>query len=230
MKKALFLWLFSSICTLATAQIGITAGYTSMEAPDWEFEFQQEFGLNNQLFVSGSRIGINYWLRLKKVRVEFFPSLEYANYGTQIGNDASANQADFDADLIGIFLHTRIYPFDFINDCNCPTFSKQNEAFKKGFFLMLSPGVEAMQIGVRRRVGNEITGQLKAEGKPTFGGGVGFDIGVSDFLTLTPLVNARYTPNVDGDHIINDNVMDDDFSDLFQFFAGINIGLRFTRD
>ncbi|MEM0993900.1 MAG: hypothetical protein AAGI49_12755 [Bacteroidota bacterium] len=230
MKKALFLWLFISICTLATAQIGITAGYTSMEAPDWEFEFQQEFGLNNQLFVSGSRVGINYWLRLKKVRVEFFPSIEYANYGTQIGNDVSTNQTNYDANLFGGFLHTRIYPFDFINDCNCPTFSKQNETFKKGFFLLLSPGVENVQTEVTRRLGSEIRAVARSEWKPALGGGVGFDIGVSDFLTLTPLVNARYTPNVDGDHIINDNVMDDDFSDLFQFFAGINIGLRFTRD
>ncbi|MEM9886603.1 MAG: hypothetical protein AAF849_11985 [Bacteroidota bacterium] len=229
MKKTLFLWLFTSISTFSIAQIGITAGYTSMEAEDWEFEFQQEFGLENQLFASGTRVGVNYWLRLKKVRIEFFPSIEYANYATQIGDALSVNQTDYDADLLGGFLHTRIYPFDFANDCNCPTFSKQNEAFKKGFFLMLSPGVEALKTTVTRRRGNEVTAFSNSELKASFGGGIGFDIGVSDFVTLTPIIHTRYTPNVDGDHLMTDKAIGDDFSDVFQFFGGINIGLRFNK-
>ncbi|MEL6945366.1 MAG: hypothetical protein AAFO82_22165, partial [Bacteroidota bacterium] len=229
MKKTLLSLCFGLFAVLSFAQIGITAGYTSLEAPEWEFEFQQEFGTENQLLANGNRVGINYWLRLKKVRLEFFPSIEYANYGSQIGNSSSVSQFNYSARFVGGFLHTRVYLFDFINDCNCPTFSKQNETFKKGFFVQLSPGYEFFQTEVKTRTEDNVLTRNNNDSKLSLGASIGLDIGVSDFMTLTPIVGASYLSEVDGDHLMNDKVLGDDFSNIYQFFAGINVGLRFER-
>jgi len=230
MKRTLIALLLVAITYVsALAQVGVTIGYTSMDVPKWENVFQEEFGFENQLFVRGSRVGVNYWLRLEKVRLEFFPSIEYANSGTQIGFESSINQVNYEANFFGGFLHTRIYPFDFINDCDCPTFSKQNETFKKGFFIMLSSGMENMKTSITRRIDEtEVTNEAAAW-QPSFGAGIGFDIGVSDFLTLTPIASAKYTQELSGDHIVTDLVEGYDVSELFQFFIGVNIGLRFSK-
>lgn len=229
MKKTLLSFCFAFSVLYSFAQIGITAGYTSLEAPEWEFQFQQEFGTENQLLANGNRVGINYWLRLKKIRLEFFPSIEYANYGSQIGNSASTNEINYDARFIGGFFHTRVYLFDFINDCNCPTFSKQNETFKKGFFLQLSPGYEFFTTEIRTRTGDTRSENSSSDSRLSLGAAIGLDIGISDFLTLTPMVRASYLSDVDGDHLMSDEVIGDDFSNIYQFFAGINVGLRFER-
>jgi len=229
MKKTLLSFCFGFFALLSFAQIGVTAGYTSLEAPAWEFEFQQEFGSENQLLANGNRVGINYWLRLKKIRLEFFPSIEYANYGSQIGNEATANQTNYSAKFIGGFFHARIYPFDLINDCNCPTFSKQNETFKKGFFIQLSPGYEFFTTEIRTRTEDNLVERNNSDSKLSLGASIGLDIGVSDFITLTPMVGASYLSDVDGDHLMSDKVLGDDFSNVYQFFAGINVGLRFER-
>ena len=94
---------------------------------------------------------------------------------------------------------------------------------------MLLPGMESTQTKVSRKTGEEVNSATNSELKASIGGGIGFDIGVSDFITLTPMINARYTPQVDGDHLMTDKVIGDDFSDVFQFFGGINIGLRFKK-
>lgn len=229
MKKTLFSLCFGFFAVFSFAQIGVTAGYTSLEAPEWEFQFQQEFGTENQLLANGNRVGINYWLRLKKIRLEFFPSIEYANYASQVGSSSSENQFNYDARFIGGFFHTRAYLFDLINDCNCPTFSKQNETFKKGFFIQLSPGYEFFTTEMRARTEDITTETSVADSRLSLGASIGLDIGVSDFLTLTPMISASYLSDVDGDHLMSDEVIGDDFSNIYQFFAGINVGLRFER-
>ncbi|MEM8523645.1 MAG: hypothetical protein AAGG68_03325 [Bacteroidota bacterium] len=231
MKKTLLSLCFGFFSVFSFAQIGITAGYTSLEAPEWEFQFQQEFGTETQLLANGNRVGINYWLRLKKIRLEFFPSIEYANYRSQIGAfvTATQDQTIYSARFIGGFFHTRAYLFDLVNDCNCPTFSKQNETFKKGFFVQLSPGYEFFNTDVRIRTEDVTTESSAADSRLSLGASIGLDIGISDFLTLTPMVGASYLSDVDGDHLMSNRAVGDDFSNIYQFFAGINVGLRFEK-
>lgn len=237
MKKVMLsiLLLISLIFTIS-AQVGITLSYANADAQYWDYAFQQKIEKDRKLFINGARVGINSWFRLEKVRIEFLPSLEYAVYETSpnlINVLGSPNVEDrslsYRLSSWGTFLHTRFYLFDFNNDCNCPTFSKQNQTFKKGFFVSLSPGVERLSSSVTNTVGNATNESIGAEWKFTGGIGAGLDLGVSDFLTITPLFGANYTQNMSGGHLFDNPDSDEPVTDLFQYYLGVNIGLRFNK-
>ncbi|MEM1326235.1 MAG: hypothetical protein AAGI23_09795 [Bacteroidota bacterium] len=223
LSSCLFFFLF----TISSAQIGITATYASAEAENWEFAFQQEFGSERQLFVNGSRVGLNYWFRLKPIRIEFLPSIEYADYGTWSSFSSPSDRLEYDLTSLGTFLNTRLYLFDFANDCNCPTFSKQNDWFKKGFFVNLAPGVERLRSSIVTKAGEESVTTAEEEWKLSGGVGVGIDFGISDFLTLTPIAGVSYSRDLNGDHLFDTTEPNASNTDLIQYYAGINIGLRF---
>jgi hypothetical protein len=129
---------------------------------------------------NGYGAGINYWLRLKNVRIEFFPELSY-NRLTSLPAETlpSAN-----LDRWALSVPVSFYPLDFKGDCRCPTFSKQNDLVKKGLFLQLVPTVQ-----------HERTEQ-SSDWHQNFGLGLGtgLDIGISDLITLTPLL--QYIPTL----------------------------------
>ncbi len=118
---------------------------------------------DEEVFAGGS---VGYWWRLKNYRMEFFPSfLMEQSY-------LPASDLQLGGELI-----TKLYLLDFKNDCNCPTFSKSGVAFKKGIHLEVSPGffypTEDKEWGLM------------------IGGGIGYDIGLSDLLTIVPMVGLR---------------------------------------
>lgn len=227
MKKLLFsICLFIAFVATSFAQVGITAAYANADAKEWERVFQLEIEDDRQLFISGARLGINYWFRLKNVRIEFLPSVEYASYGTWTNN--AVDRSEFDLSSWGGFVHTRFYLFDFANDCNCPTFSKQNQLFKKGFFVSLSPGVERFTSSLTVKENGVSTITSVSEWKASGGIGVGLDLGISDFLTVTPIAGISYAQNLNGSHLFNSTEPNVPNSDLMQYYAGVNIGLRFN--
>ncbi len=75
--------------------------------------------------------GFNYWFRLKNFRTEFYPGIQYSH---------SLFPSEYKIKENGILIETPVhfYPFDFKNDCNCPTFGKEGSLFNKGFFLKLT--------------------------------------------------------------------------------------------
>ncbi len=228
MKKLLFsACLLVSFASTSFAQIGITATYANANAKEWERTFQLEVEDDRQLFISGTRVGVNYWFRLKNVRIEFLPSFEYAVYGTWTDN--APDRSEFDLSSWGGFVHTRFYLFDFANDCNCPTFSKQNQLFKKGFFVSLSPGVERFTSSRTVKENGVSTVIAASEWKASGGVGVGLDLGISDFLTVTPIAGISYAQDLNGSHLFNSAEPNVPSSDLMQYYAGINIGLRFNQ-
>ena len=126
-------------------------------------------------YAGGYEAAVHYWFRLPKKRVEFQPTVYYAGW---LGDDRNAE--------VGLQLKTNVYPFDFGTDCDCPTFGKQGPQLQKGLFVQLSPGVGYHRF---RLPSGAWDGQLAA----SVGAGVGLDLGVSNLLTLTPLVSVRRT-------------------------------------
>jgi len=112
---------------------------------------------------------IHYWTRLKKYRLEFLPGILFQ----------SLNADENNLQNVGITVPASFYILDFVNDCDCPTFSKNSFWFQKGFFIRLTPSW-TKNINKSKQ---EIYDQL-------FGAGItlGLDFGLSDLLTLTPLV------------------------------------------
>ena len=141
----------------------------------------------------GPEIALHYWLRLKDHRIEFFPELIYSSY--RQNEFRFVRDFTFDHQRFSLGIPVRVYPFDLSSDCDCPTFSKQNDWFEKGFFVMLEPMLHyerSSNIGYREEDWPGIP-DVVGVWDPAFGLGIGagLDIGVSDLVTITPSVQYR---------------------------------------
>jgi len=168
---------FAQVAVKASANFPQTR-WSGVEAPAEEL-FDWE---------TGSEFALGYWFRLKNKRIEFLPSVYYA--GTSSG--------DLDLRELGAAFNVNIYPFDFGGDCDCPTFGKQGPKLEKGFFIQLTPGYARYQL-------DSPIATFESSGGFTFGGGVGLDIGVTNFLTISPIASVRVgTETFAGDLALTD--------------------------
>jgi outer membrane protein W len=163
-----------------------------------------------------------YWFRLKDYRVEFYPGIGYSQF-------TSNNNILFEEDqlkLKHLFWGVRVYPFNFEDDCMCPTFKKQGGLFEDGFFLSLTPHfIFTEQI---TRFSNLEDQKVKSNTYLT-DLGAGLDIGVSEFFTLTPEVRYRFSGNYNSVPLNNAEVNINWESSLNGWYFGIGIGLRWKR-
>lgn len=188
-------------------QIGITAGYNSLN-----FNPEPSLQIEDQTF-EGYSLSIFYWFRLRNVRVEFLPGVSY----THLDADAEINS-------IQLFASTRVYPFSFYDDCDCPTFSKSSGFFKDGFFLSLSPYIGRYEFSMDNSLQENHTDLLFH-----IDVGAGLDIGFSDQVTLTPEVRFRYLPKVVGlvDESEDSTVLISD--SMSGLYAGISLIYRWDQ-
>ena len=100
---------------VAQAQVGISLGYSSLDKSSIADKFEV-IVISDSEHTSGLALAFDYWFRLKQKRLEFLPTLYYTNH-----------YSAYKIKNIGFQFRTTIYPFDFAGDCNCPTFSKENE-------------------------------------------------------------------------------------------------------
>ncbi len=133
-------------------------------------------GLEESRFMTtGWESGAYYWFRLKDLRIEFFPEV---HYGRLQWSDAPVARQS----VAGIGMPVSLYLFDLKSDCDCPTFSKQNDLFEKGFFVQVAPSISNLSTtGLVEPSGHLWTVRAAA--------GIGLDIGVSDMVTITPLLH-----------------------------------------
>jgi hypothetical protein len=172
------------------AQIGFRASYQSMQSLSWEETVAEMQGQNQArpLWDNGVHYELDYWFRLRNVRVEFFPALGFSRH-QMINNAFGLADEDFQLQVYRFAFHTQLYPFDFFGDCDCPTFSKQNPFFKKGFFLSVSPALSLLN----PRLSDDLADSRIWTPGITIGAGI--DIGFSDFITLTPFAQYGYDLN-----------------------------------
>lgn len=219
MKQYFFISIFLIFSGLLYGQIGFHGAYKKFTANGW-YDFLRRENAVNVGSLGGYAAGIDYWFRLKKKRIEFLPEISYEKYGKTLDG------SEYGHEIIGFYFNTNIYPFDFGSDCDCPTWSKDGNLFTKGFFLQLSPGVW--------RLKNSIVSETTIEDDDvnwTIGAGAGLDVGVSDFLTLTPIVKFYYSPDntwknlpdVKGEPV-------EVTSSIQQLYAGIRLGFRWKQE
>ncbi len=229
MLKAILLTLALFAAPVFTqAQFGINGSYRTATAPDWDL-VNTNNGERTELLGAGFAVGIDYWFRLPNYRVELLPELNAFRSTAQIPGSIELTNS-----LYSLFLNTNIYILDFRGDCECPTFSKSGATFEKGFFLQVSPGIS---LPVFEDTMPNLPDKSTVTGSPTIsiGLGVGIDLGVSDLLTITPLVGFRYYPSltwkgrfpaIEGDELDN-FILESEESHLNQFYGGIRFGFRF---
>ena len=195
---------------------------------DWNSVLENtQVGNTNDLFPFTYELGIDYWFRLKNLRMEFYPeiSVQLSTSNSTFGNVELPESYRLEAGGIGIITH--IYLFDFFNDCQCPTFSKQNTFLKKGFFVML---------GVKEYVQNKETiysdrSDFHRDFTTQVSGGIGLDVGLTDLITITPFAGLVYYPStnwegINANHGIIHAVPPDESTSNLGFQAGIRIGFR----
>lgn len=117
-------------------------------------------------------LSIHYWTRLKKIRVEFLPGVSYQKPLSSETNTQG----------MGITLPTLFYILDMINDCDCPTFSKNDYLIEKGLFIRLAPGYQYFW---------HDSENLAAVHTLPIELSLGLDLGISDLLTITPLIGYK---------------------------------------
>ncbi len=157
-----------------------------------QFGFQSLNGINdftenaNSILLTPSNsihfsLGPSYWFRLKNKRVEFNPALLFdyskSNYSNGNSNDLTEHSLVFSLPVL-------IYPFDFSNDCNCPTFNKSGELFKKGFHFII---YSSLPYSVKE-VSNSGNASVDLFGSYQLGLGAGLDIGINKKFTFSPSI------------------------------------------
>lgn len=139
---------------------------------------------------SGPFALLEYGFRLKKHRIEFHPGIGYR--ASLRGPDPEGRINSLEVDF-GI----AAYPFDFDGDCNCPTFSKEGDVLKKGFFLELLPGLSWQQFKRTANLPGMQAPLTSRDDQAAFklGLSMGLDLGLSDRWTFTPMIMyQRFLP------------------------------------
>ncbi len=203
----------------AKSQVGITGGYANFKAAGW-LDAAGERTNKSIAALGGWQLGADYWFRLKQKRIEFTLEASYSTLsesGLRAGNE-------LEIAAYGLQLNTNLYPLDFGSDCNCPTWSKNGDVFTKGFFIQLIAGGAFQD---KQLVSPDFSSEQK-DLALKLGAGIGLDIGISDFFTVTPLVRYVYFPNLNWEGIATDTVGKDNTSGS-QIFAGLRLGFRFDE-
>lgn len=180
------------------AQFGLRMKYNNQSFSKWDNTIFAT-NSNNQIFKTGYELGLDYWFRLKKRRVEFMPEIAYSTSKTSLNGLHNIN----DITLTGYHFNfnTQIYALDMEGDCDCPTFSKQGPSINKGLFFHFTPGLgyltsSTMLAGSTTLESNEVNSIVLRAGI-----GIGLDIGINDLITITPIVSYYFHSAADWENI-----------------------------
>lgn len=194
LRPVFFFIVFSFVSVQMMGQYGVRAKYNLNTFNGFdEYVDSKVNGAQEKLFANTIGFGVDYWFRLKKYRIEFLPEIHMGLKSTTlIGSSTLPSSSSFS--YIGFNFNTQLYLFDLEGDCDCPTFSKQGPSLNKGLFLNVSPGV----LYNSRELITPIASAPWSSSHINFkiGIGVGYDIGISDLFTITPMISYNIVPNV----------------------------------
>ncbi|MBK9736427.1 MAG: hypothetical protein IPO92_16310 [Saprospiraceae bacterium] len=216
---------FNLICILffitiisVSAQYGVRLAYNNNTYSNWENAVNLRSNTNKKLLSPGYQIGVDYWFKLKKRRIEFMPEIFYSQSKTNY--DGTGTLEAIKANAIGFNFHTQIYALDLEGDCDCPTFSKEGASINKGLFFHFTPGL--MQHTTTATFAPTSSFAVNPIKHTVFrvGVGVGIDFGMSDFLTITPIVSYYFNSSMAWDEYLQSK------ANLSQLQFTLRLGFR----
>lgn len=174
--------------------------------------------------------GLDYWFRLEKFRIEFFPGIDYTKTFTQRNNYQLNPVTDWTWERYSARWDTHFYLLDMQDDCSCPSFSKQGNFIENSFFISLGLGASYFR-------GNIESSFYEGDGNvsqtvPFIILGTGLDFGLSDFITITPYYKWQYTPSITWDNLNHSILGETNSMALFnetsakQHVIGIRVGMN----
>lgn len=181
-----------------SGQFGLRMKYNNNNFSDWEAAVNDRFNTDEKLYSPGYEVGLDYWFKLKKRRIEFMPEISYALASTKY-NNAILTETKFTS--YNFNFHTQIYALDLEADCDCPTFSKQGPSINKGLFFHFTPGVSYYNASTTFEQATD-PALTDAKGIAFKAGiGLGMDIGVSNLLTITPIISYYFNMGMNWENL-----------------------------
>jgi hypothetical protein len=224
--------LLLSLTTFGQAQWGLMVNYSNNQAENWKLGDNPDGSFQERSILGqGYSASLDYRLRIPRTRIEFLPALgmgRAARTFTESPNSRIAPPLEFSVRYAGFNLPVHIYFLDLDGDCDCPTFSRQGPSLKKGLFLMISAGINYLDLSLENQTANIDQGSWAGN----LGVGLGLDLGLNKRLTISPLLRGIYSPSVRWEKLVPpDNTMaiQPDFtpnSPLMQFQPGIRLGFQ----
>jgi|GEM_PF-191152 len=218
---------FFLFVNVSSAQFGASVRYSQNTAKNWNSIYQTFSEDETKLFDSGLEFGLNYWFRLKNYRVEFLPEISYASLKSENLVNVRANSHALTS--YNFNFNVQIYALDFEGDCNCPTWSKDGDLIKKGFYWLLSPGISKHNISSKFLLEDE---NIEDTSITSFrlGAGLGLDIGINDFLTVSPfaIYNINFGNNWENQTTTYDSSLpsENNSSSINQLQVGMRVIFR----
>ncbi len=199
MKKLVVL----SFCLIGfvtlSAQFSVSAKYSLNSYPEWE-EIINESPVSSEAFIAdGIEYGLSYWFRLKNYRVEFLPELSFQN--TQ-GQRLNGEGLEFAKQSFYLNFNTQIYTLDIEGDCNCPTWGKDGSFIEKGFFVGINPAIAYHKLEILDNE-NETGSNENTMINFRLGVSTGLDIGITEWITISPYITLNYTPSLVWENLEN---------------------------
>lgn len=227
-----FLLLISAICS---AQYGIRTHYSFVQLDQSQNRLLTG-AYAEEVFNGHLGVSLDYWFRHKKKRIEFLPEIGFKRSANSLRVSGANEDNKYTSNAFFFNFNTRIYPLDFGGDCDCPTFSKDGDLIKKGFYFALSPGLAYYNTSLSGRfMESEDLDQSNSFLAYKVGLGAGLDIGLSDFLTINPYVfynrfwGLKYAdPIIDAVNPTIDPPLEYK-STGSEFLVGVRLGLRFDE-
>ncbi len=232
MKRYLLIFGIFLFSLSANAQFSFATKYSINNYSAWEDELESINYPTSDFIDNGLEYELAYWFRLKQKRIEFLPGLSY-----QKNSFESDGTIDWDKTSMYLNLTSVVYPLDFEGDCNCPTWGKDGDLISKGFFIGLSPsiGSHTLTSSFTNLSNPDVPEEATFESKQIsfrIGALTGLDIGINKWITLTPQINAYYTPGLEWEglaDILNfrtPNVQEAVTSNVIEIQPGLKLTLR----
>jgi len=162
-----------------TAQLDIVLDYQRPHFTDWDQVLTVRYQDETPLFAHVFGAGVAYRYFPFDFRLGFAPEAGVSYRKESRSN--SFHTSDYQWIQSTFYLPLQVFPFDFYGDCNCPTFGRQNDFFKKAIYFKLIPSVSInlLQFGDSESVSS-------TDVSWGVGGGIGMNIAMSELITLAP--------------------------------------------
>ena len=239
MNKITYFFVFFTFLLInqtITAQVGVTGSYFTQRIPEWETAIVGN-NSNNRILEKGYSVGVDFFMKpLEEWRLELYPEIVVSNSSSELISGTNAAES-LNLNTAGFNLNMNIYLLNFKSDCDCPTFSKQESFFEKGLFLQLSPGFHYLDATYEiDDFFNNVRKSTTNEWVPKLGIGLGLDIGLTDFITITPIVKYDRFLNASWDGLLamtneptNSIVLGSETSHINRFSVGLHLGIRWRE-
>jgi len=225
MRNSLFiLFIFISFLSAVNSQYDFSVHYNKQIFTDWNSVIEASYANESDIFQNAIGFGAGY---------RYFPHQTRIGYVPEIGISYAKNEksALFQQEGLTKYillqaylsLSIQIFPLDLEGDCNCPTFGKQNDFFKKAFFLKFIPGLAYQNLQLENINANSVNHNFVY----SFGFGTGINLALSQKLSIAPEVSYHFIYSENWNEFADFHIQKDSYdkTSAYKFQAGLRFSL-----